>query len=285
MNNKTDISLIIVNRNVGVLLSRCIDSIKAAGDISYEVIVVDNASSDGSQARLAQKYPEVKLIVNSQNLGFAAACNIGIKAATGKYPVLLNPDTLVEPGCLKKLFDFMEANPKAGIAGPKALNSDGSLQPTCRAIPGYLNIIFSRKSPITAIWPGNPGASRYMLQGLPEDKPSQVPALAGVCLILRREMLEQTGFLDERYFMYLEDIDICLTASQKGWSVFYIPQARIIHHWGKSSEQEKTMMDEEHRKSMYLFFEKHHRPNFLQKIYLKIALSVHKVWLFSLRSG
>lgn len=277
MNNKTDISLIIVNRNVGELLSRCLASIKTAGGIRCEVIIVDNASTDGSQAMLARKYPEAKLIANSQNLGFAAACNIGIKASSGKYPVLLNPDTLVESGCLENLFGLMESNPKAGIAGPKVLNPDGSLQPTIRAIPGYLNILFARKSPITAIWPGNPGAASYMLRGLPDDKPSQVPALAGVCLILRREMLEQTGLLNEGYFMYLEDIDLCLTASKSGWQVFYTPQARLIHHWGKSSEQEKDQMEEEHRRSMYLFFEKNHRPNMLQKAYLKVALQVHKI--------
>ncbi len=277
MDAKIDISLIIVNRNVGKLLSACLDSIKASGGLSYEVIIIDNASTDGSLAVLARQYPEVKLITNSQNLGFAAACNIGIKAAAGKYPVLLNPDTLIEPDCLKWLFEFMESNPKAGLAGPKVLNPDGSLQPTIRVIPGYLNVLFSRKSPITALWPGNHGASRYMLRGLPDDKPSQVPALGGVCLILRREMLEQTGLLDERYFMYLEDIDLCLNASQKGWQVFYVPQARLMHHWGKSSEQEKARMSEEHRRSMYLFFKKNHRPNPLQKIYLKMGLVSHKL--------
>ncbi|MDO9390447.1 MAG: glycosyltransferase family 2 protein [bacterium] len=277
MNAKIDISLIIVNRNVGELLSRCLDSIKTAGGIRCEVIVVDNASTDGSQAMLARKYPEAKLIGNSQNLGFAAACNQGLSQASGKYPVLLNPDTMIDPDCLKYQFNFMESNPKAGLAGPKVLNPDGSLQPTIRAIPGYFNILFSRKSPITAIWPGNPGASRYMLRGLPDDKPSQVPALAGVCLILRREMLGQAGLLDERYFMYLEDIDLCLTASKNGWRVFYVPQARLIHHWGKSSEQEKDRMEEEHRRSMYLFFEKHHKPNILQKLYLKTALKAHRI--------
>lgn len=277
MNNKSDISLIIVNRNVGRLLSRCLDSIKASGDISCEVIVVDNASTDGSQDMLSKEHPEVKLITNPQNLGFAAACNIGIKAATGKYPILLNPDTLVGPGCLKSLIDFMESNPKAGLAGPKVLNPDGSLQPTTRAIPGYVNILFARKSPITAIWPGNPGAASYMLRDLPDDHPSAVPALAGVCLILRREMLEQTGLLDERYFMYLEDIDLCLTASQKGWQAFYVPQAQLMHHWGKSSEQEKARMGEEHRRSMYLFFEKNHRPDMLQRLYLKTALQAHRL--------
>jgi GT2 family glycosyltransferase len=277
MNTKIDISLIIVNRNVGELLSHCLDSIRAASDINHEVIVVDNASSDGSQALLARKYSEVKLVINSQNLGFAAACNIGIRASSGKYPVLLNPDTLLDPGCLKKLYDFMDANSKTGIAGPRVMNTDGTVQPTCRVIPDYSNIIFARKSPITALWPGNPGASRYMLQGLPEDKSSPGPALAGVCLILRREMLEQTGLLDERYFMYLEDIDLCLRASQKGWQVVYVPKARLIHHWGKSSEQDKAKMNEEHRRSMYIFFEKNHRPNILQKIYLKAALGMHKL--------
>jgi len=277
MNNKTDISLIIVNRNVGTLLSQCLDTVKAAGDIGCEVIIVDNASTDGSQTMLAQKYPEVKLISNPRNLGFAAACNIGIKAASGKYPVLLNPDTVLAPVCLKSLFDFMESNPRAGIAGPKVLNPDGSIQPTCRAFPDYFNILFARKSPITAIWPGNHGSSRYMLHSLPDDQPSPVPALGGVCLILRREMLEDTGLLEERYFMYLEDIDLCLRASQKGWPTFYVPQAKLMHHWGKSSEQEKARMEEEHRRSMYLFFEKNHRPNIMQKIYLKTALFIHRL--------
>jgi len=277
MNDHISISLIIVNRNVGELLSRCLNSIRTTGDLSHEVIVVDNASSDGSPAMLSREHPEARLITNPKNLGFAAACNIGIKASSGKYPVLLNPDTLVGPGCLKSLFDFMESNPKAGLAGPKVLNPDGSLQPTIRAIPGYVNILFARKSPITSIWPGNPGAASYMLRGLPDDQPSAVPALAGVCLILRREMLEQTGALDERYFMYLEDIDLCLNASQKGWQTFYVPQARLIHYWGKSSEQEKARMDEEHRRSMYLFFKKNHRPNMPQMIYLKAALYLHKM--------
>lgn len=277
MNSKPDISLIIVNRNVGELLSQCLDSIAPSGDIIYEVIVVDNASSDGSAEMLGRKHPDAKLICNSQNLGFAVACNIGIKASSGKYPVLLNPDTLLEAGCLKKLFDFMESNPKAGIAGPKVLNTNGSVQPTCRAFPDYYNILFARKSPITALCPGNPGASLYMLRNLPDDRPSQVPALGGVCLILRREMLDQTGLLDQRFFMYLEDIDLCLTASQKGWQVYFVPQAQLMHHWGKSSEQEKARMEDEHRKSMYLYFMKHLRPNVLQRIYLKVALGAHKL--------
>lgn len=277
MNSKPDISLIIVNRNVGKLLSMCLDSITASRDIVCEVIVVDNASSDGSPEMLAQNNPNVKLIVNPTNLGFAAACNIGIKASSGKYPVLLNPDTLLEPDCLKKLFDFMESNSGAGLAGPKVLNTNGSTQPTCRAFPDYPNILFARKSPVTALWPGNPGASLYMLRNLPEDKPSQVPALGGVCLILRREMLAQTGFLDQRFFMYLEDIDLCLTASQKGWQVYFVPQAQLMHHWGKSSEQEKSRMEDEHRRSMYLYFIKHLRPNVLQRLYLKTALGAHKL--------
>jgi GT2 family glycosyltransferase len=275
---KPNISIIIVSYNVKAQLLECLASLKAgSGGLAAEVIVVDNASSDGSVEAVNSAYPAVKLVARQDNQGFAAACNTGIRAATGEYPVVLNPDTEVEPGSLRVLYDFMESHPRAGIAGPKVLGFDGKIQPTCRSIPGYLNILFARKSPLTLLWSDNPGASSYLVRGLSDKNPSPVPALGGVCLILRREMLGQTGLLDERYFMYLEDIDLCFAAGRAGWEVWYHPLAVVKHHWGKSSAQDKARMADEHRRSMYLFFGKNHRPNAAQKAYLKTALWVHKL--------
>jgi hypothetical protein len=278
MAKKPDISVIIVSYNVGRFLLDCLASLEAGGGgLASEVIVVDNASSDGSADAVRAGFPRIKLIANGRNQGFAAACNQGLRIATGKYPVLLNPDTVAGPGSLKILFDFMESHPRAGIAGPKVLGFDGAVQPTCRAIPGYFNILFARKSPITRWWPGNPGSSRYMLRDLSGNEPRRVPALGGVCLLLRREMLERVGLLDERYFMYLEDIDLSLNAGLAGWEVWYQPLSVIRHHWGKSSAQDKRKMDAEHRRSMYLFFMKNFNPGILQRAYLKTALAGHKL--------
>jgi hypothetical protein len=274
-----DISVIIVNRNVRQYLEECLASVFQCWEgpsEALQVVVVDNGSTDGSGQMLKEKFPSATLIANRKNLGFAAACNQGIAISRGSYLMLLNPDTIMADGLFTGLISFMEAHPKAGMAGPLVLNPDGTKQPTYRRFPTYANIIFSRKSPISRLWPGNKASREYLQGGLQLDRPGRVESLGGVCMLLRREMLDQVGCLDEGFFMYLEDTDLCYRAAAKGWECWLVPSARLIHHWGGSSRQEAARAADQHRRSLYYYFLKHHNPSFIQKSYLKACLSIHK---------
>ncbi len=242
------------------------------------MIVVDNASSDGSVESLSVEFPGIRVIKNIENIGFGRACNQGIAVSSGRYIMILNPDTVIKKGLFQSLIKFMDDNPVAGLAGPKVLNDDGSTQPTFRRFPTYANIIFARKSPLSSLWPGNPGSKKYLQQDISLDQPRKVESLGGVCLILRKEMLDEVGSFDENIFMYLEDTDLCYRAHLKGWESWVVPQAELIHYWGKSTEQEKRKMAEEHRRSIYYYFGKHYAPSFIQKAYLKAGLFIHKLF-------
>jgi len=276
-----ELSVIIVNRNVRELLGQCLQSIRSQwswSDKGLELIVVDNASSDGSAETISVYFPDVKLIKNLDNLGFGRACNQGMAVSSGRYLMILNPDTVIKKGLFQTLIKFMDDTPRAGLAGPKVLNEDGSLQPTFRRFPTYTNILFARKSPLSSIWPGNPGSKKYLQKDISLDQPRKVESLGGVCIILRREMLEEVGKFDENIFMYLEDTDLCYRAHLKNWESWVVPGAELTHYWGKSTEQEKRKMAGEHRRSIYYYFGKHHAPSFVQKVYLKAGLIIHKLF-------
>lgn len=277
----TDISVVVVNRNVRQYLEECLAAVFQCWDgpaDALQVVVVDNGSADASVQMLNKTFPSATVIANRENRGFAAACNQGIAISRGRHLMLLNPDTRMLGGLLTELISFMEAHPKAGIAGPLVLNPDGTRQPTSRRFPTYANIIFSRKSPISRLWPGNKASRDYLQGGLQLDQPGRVESLGGVCMLLRREMLDQVGCLDEGFFMYLEDTDLCYRAAAQGWESWLVPSARLIHHWGGSSRQEATRAADHHRRSVFYYFLKHHNPSFIQKSYLKAGLSIHKLF-------
>ncbi len=271
-----DLSLIIVSRNVSALLDRCLASAKRDPlwrKGRMELLVVDNASGDGTAEMVRRRHPEARLIANRRNTGFAAACNQGLRASRGEFPAVLNADTVVLDGALTRLWGHARENPGTGIAGPGVLNPDGSPQPTQRRFPNYTNILFSRKSPISRYFPDNPW-TRRCLEGprLPDG------FLHGVCYILNRRMLDGLGLFDEGYFMYMEDVDLCYRARSAGWGIELVPEARIVHYWGRSTVQEKRAMDQHHRRALYRYFCKHFRPNFLQRIYLWAGLTAHSLF-------
>lgn len=256
------LSIVIVNYNVKNLLKKCLESIfEYEKHIEFEVIVVDNNSIDRSQKMLQRDFPQVKLIENKRNLGFSAGCNQGIKESQGRYILLLNPDAELTPGGFKKMIDFMDSKPEVGICGPKMTDQKGNFQFSCRSFPSYLTAISSSQSILNRIFPENLLSQKYLLKNQDHSQIREVDWVSGSCLLAKREMLGKMELLDERFYMYVEDVDLCYRAKMAGFSVFYFPQVVVIHHIGKSTQKRKFNMLVEHHKSMYYFYRKHHNPS------------------------
>ncbi len=234
-----ELSVVIVSYNTSDLLNNCLSSIEAwleANSHTGELIVVDNASTDGTASMIRRRFPDVKLIENRRNAGFATANNQGMRAARGRYIVLLNPDTTVLGDAFGQLADYLDANPEVGLVGPRLLYPDGTVQSSRRRFPtrltGYLESTL-----IQEYWADNRVVRRYYLEDRPNDRTQQVDWLVGACLMVRREAIESAGLLDERYFMYSEEVEWCFRMKQRGWGVVYLPSATVVHHEGASSSQ------------------------------------------------
>jgi len=249
------LSIVIVNWNTRAFLAGCLrslaDNLQAWPGPSVETFVVDNASSDGSAAMVREGFPAVRLIENAENVGFARANNQAIGQAHGRYILLLNSDTEVQAGAMETLVAFMEANPRAGAAGPRLLNSDGSLQPSCSPMPTpgreFWRLLF-----LEAVWP----RATYPMRRWDWATPRQVEVIKGACLLLRREALAEVGALDESYFMYTEEVDLCYRLAQAGWQRWWVPTATVIHHGEASSRQVAEAMYLQLYRSKVQFYRK-----------------------------
>jgi len=261
--DEKELTISIVTYNSLDFLKDCLKSIfKNPPSSKYRVVVVDNASEDGTAEFLKKNYPEVSLIKNSENIGFAAANNKVIKESYSEYIVLLNSDCEVYEKSLDKMVEFMEENPEVGIAGPKIINSDGSIQLSCRRFPSLLNA--AAHTLLGDIFPDNPFSKKYKLAGIRRDRPLKVDWVSGSCMIIRKRALNDTGLLDERYFMYVEDVDICYRMYQKNWSVFYFPDAVVMHHIAGSAGRSfkgKVVSSFRMQRSVFYFFWKNYRKS------------------------
>jgi N-acetylglucosaminyl-diphospho-decaprenol L-rhamnosyltransferase len=231
-----DLSIVIVNWNVHDLLRRCLGSVVSGQwSVVSEIIVVDNASTDGSVEMLRNEFPQVTLIVNASNRGFAAANNQGIAAAQGRYVLLLNPDTEVLGSALITLIRYLEAHPSVGLIGPQLLYPDGRVQSSRRRFP-TLATLFLESTWLASLAPRSL-LRRYYFLDQPDDATLDVDWIMGAAMLIRREVIEQAGGMDAGFFMYSEELDWCRRIKAAGWRVVYCPAARVIHHEGKSSEQ------------------------------------------------
>jgi N-acetylglucosaminyl-diphospho-decaprenol L-rhamnosyltransferase len=231
-----DLSIVIVNWNVLDLLRRCLRSVfDQSSSVRVEVIVVDNASTDGSIEMVQEEFPCVHLVANMDNRGFPAANNQGIAVAQGRYVLLLNPDTELVGDALATMVAFADANPDVGVVGPQLLNPDGSVQSSRRRFPTLATAFFES----TWLQPCAPRRllERYYVLDRPDDAVLDVDWVTGAALLARREAIQQVGPMDEGFFMYSEELDWCRRFREAGWRVVYLPTARIVHHVGKSSEQ------------------------------------------------
>ncbi len=250
-----EVSVIIVNFNTRDLLAVCLDSIKqTAANIDLEIIVVDNASTDGSLAMLQQKYPCVRRISNDSNVGFARANNQGAAASQGKYLLLLNSDARLTLNSLQSMLTLMEANAKVGLVGAQLRNPDGSFQASHSSFPNLWQeflILSTLGRKLHGAW--------YPSHG-PEDGgcPHGADYVEGACLLIRQQAYQAVGGLDEGYFMYSEDVELCYELREKGWQVWYQPQAQVIHLGGGSSQSRRPEREADLYCSRVRFFKRHY---------------------------
>lgn len=253
-----DLSIIIVSWNVADLLKKCLDSIyKYTQEISFEIFVIDNASSDNSVAMIQENFPKIKFIINQENKGFAAANNQGAIQAQGRYILLLNPDTELKEDSLSKVARFMDKQPKCGIAGCHLENPDGAHQDSVRRFPSFWDQ-FLILLKIHYIFPRLAIFRYYLYANFDYSREQKVEQVMGAFFMIRREMIEQIGLLDEKFFIWFEEVDFCLRAQKAGWLVYYTPATSIIHHFGQSFKQVMTVEKQKiWNKSLRNYFFKH----------------------------
>ena len=280
-----DLAIIVVNYNVCDLLRGCLEPVYASAHVAFEVCVVDNASSDDSAGMVAREFPQVHLIRNRENLGYAAANNLGVKlfgfedpnardripystfriphSERPRYVLLLNPDTVVPPDAFARMIKLMDDHPELGVAGPKLVRLDGALDLACRRSFPSVEVSFWRLTKLSKIFPRRKRFGRYNMTYLDPDQPAEIDSVVGAFMLVRREAIERVGLLDEIFWMYGEDLDWAYRIKQAGWKVYYYPQVVVQHVKRASSGQANegaAKAKYEFDRAMWLFYRKHYQP-------------------------
>ena len=288
------LSVVIVNYNVKYYLEQCLCSVyKAVDNLQAEVLVVDNASTDGSEAYLTGRFPQLTYIQNKTNVGFARANNQAIRQATGEYVLLLNPDTLLPEDMLERAVRFMDDHPRAGAAGAKMLTADGSFLPESKRGYPTLAATFGKLTGLGRLFPHSKGLGGYYCNGLDSDTVHQVEVLAGAFMLLRASALEKTGLLDEDFFMYGEDIDLSCRMVEAGYENYYLPYP-MLHYKGESTSKDTYRHVRVFCGAMDIFFCKHGRrygavgrmlvrAGIRLQMYIRLSMLFLKLTLLSLK--
>jgi GT2 family glycosyltransferase len=253
-----DVSAVVVHHETPPLLFRCLDALDAAATgVSAEVFVIDNASRSFQADELGARYPDVELVVNERNVGFARAANIGLRMARGRYLLLLNPDAFVAPDTLSEMVEYMDARPDVGCATARLVLQDGSLDLACRrSFPTPASALF-RLSLLSRVLPSSSRVGRYNLGYLDENQEAEIDAPCGAFMFIRREVVEQVGLLDERYFMYGEDLDWAYRIKRAGWRVMYTPTTTVTHLKRASSQRFRGRTIRAFHDAMRIFYRTH----------------------------
>jgi N-acetylglucosaminyl-diphospho-decaprenol L-rhamnosyltransferase len=265
-----DLGIVIVNWNTCDLLRRCLQSVYASGGVSSRVVVVDNDSSDGSADMVAEEFPQADLLSGHGNVGYPAGNNLGLRllgyADPGeptspdapRYALLLNPDTELPPDALAEMVVYMDSNPQVGIAGPKLILPDGSLDLACRRSLPTVEVSFWHMIRFSKLFPNHTRFARYNLTYLDENEITEVGSVVGAFMIVRRDVIEKVGLLDETFFMYGEDLDWSKRVAEAGWKVMYYPKVEVLHVKRAASSQSKRAQFEFVR-AFLIFYEKHYQ--------------------------
>ena len=294
-----DLGIVIVNYNTCDLLRDCLSSIyESWGDFSFAVCVVDNASVDGSAEMVRQEFSQTELIVSAQNNGYAYANNLGLRAlglgdslksvsqSPPAYVLLLNPDTILPPGALSNMLDFIGSRPWAGVVGPRLVLANGNLDKACRRSFPSPEVSFYRMAGLATLFPNSSRFGAYNLTYLDENQEAELDSAVGAFMLLRSQAIQDVGLLDESFFMYGEDLDWCYRMKRAGWKVLYNPDCTVLHHKKGSSRHSRKALYEFYR-AMLLFYQKHYAettPFWLHwlivgGVYSRAGLALLKDWL------
>ena len=253
-----DLSVIIVTYNSARHLPGCLGALfRTDKGLRFEVIAVDNASGDNTIRVLQQHIPSERIIANRENLGFSRAVNLGFQRARGRFVLLLNPDAEVQDAALERSVAYLGDHPEIGILGARVNNPNGTLQRACRRSIPTPQVAFFELSGLGRIWRNHPAAGAYNLADTDPDVIARVEAVSGSYLMVRRDVVDKVGGMDERFFLYGEDLDFCLSVTRAGYHIVYYPEAVVVHHKGASSRQALRAANREFHRAMSLFHEKH----------------------------
>jgi len=268
-----DVSIIVVNWNARELLCRCLQCVESTvRRASYEIIVVDNGSTDGSQEMVKRDFPKTRLIENTQNIGFAAANNQGMAISQGRYVLLLNSDAFVKEGTIDTMVAFMDAHPDAGMAACKLLYEDGTVQPSVTRFP-TLETEFYTAVGLEKLFPNSPVFGKYMMRYWDHNDAREVDVIMGAFMLARQEAIEQVGRMDASFFMYSEEVDWCYRFKQAGWKIYSTPEVEAIHIWGGTSRQVRAEMLVQLYRSRVQFFRKHYGSASVRLLKLILGLN------------
>ncbi len=249
------VAAVVVNKNTRKMLRECLLSLLSQDvEGGIAIWVVDNGSRDGSPEMVLADFPQVNLLWNDENVGYARACNEGIALTEEPFILVMNADTILSQNTASIIVSFFETHPDAAVVGPRLLNTDGTLQFSCREFPSIAQA--AGHAFIGLLSEKNPWTRKYKKREWDHLSEREVDWVSGAFMGLRREALEQVGGFDEKYFMYVEDVDLCWMLRQKGWEVWYIPFGDVIHHIGQSSKLATTRMTYHHHRSMFRFYRK-----------------------------
>lgn len=258
-----DVSILVVNYNTCRLTMDCLRSVyDSETRFSYEIILIDNHSKDDSVEIISNEFPDITLIANQENTGFAKANNQGMDVATGRYVLLLNSDTVVRKDTLETMITFMDSRPDVGASGCKIILPDGSLDKACKRGFPTPSASFYYAFGFSKLFPNNPRFNGYQLGYLDPDQDYPVDCLVGAFMLLRQETIAQVGGLDEEFFMYGEDLDWCYRIKEAGWEIYYYPKTSIIHLKGGSARRRPFKIVYEFHRAMILFHRKHYRKQY-----------------------
>ncbi len=279
-----DLSVVVLNYNTRDHLRECLLSLRREGSttlshgdasVTAEVLVVDNASSDGSARMVEAEFPWVTLIRSPRNGGFAFGNNLALVRSRGRAILVLNPDTEVPEGAIETLLDRLRTRPEAAVVGPKLVRADGTMHLACRRSFPSPSVAFYRLSGLSQRFPHSPRFGRYNLTFLDPDLEAEVDSVCGACMLVRRAAIQQAGLLDERFFMYGEDLDWCWRFKERGWTVRYLPTVEVRHQHGAASRQRALRTTFHFFRAMDLFYRKHYQRQYNPLVTALVTLGVY----------